>query len=68
MTTSEKFTIFYENMRIKSVWLATRYFAEEPIVKFYGSRINGKQKISITFADLSTWETEETLPKLERED
>lgn len=63
MTTSEKFTIFYENMRIKSVWLAVKQFKEEPIVKFYGSRINGKQTIRITFADMSQWEGEEKLAK-----
>ena len=63
MTTAQKFTIFYENMKIKSVWLATRYFAEEAIVKFYGSRINGKQTIRITFADMSQWEGEENLAK-----
>jgi hypothetical protein len=63
MTTAEKFEIFYSNMRLKSIWAATRMFAEEPIIKFYGSRINGRQTVKITFADMSTFEGEETLPQ-----
>jgi hypothetical protein len=67
MTTSEKFEIFYTNMRLKSIWAATRMFAEKPVIKFYSARINGKQTVKITFRDMSEWEGEETLPKLERE-
>jgi hypothetical protein len=67
MNTAEKFTIFYENMRLKSIWAATRMFAEEPVIKFYGARINGVQKVKITFEDMSEWEGTEDLPKLARE-
>lgn len=61
MTTAEKFEAFLQCLKCKSVWFAVKTFYEEPIVKFYHSKIGKTQKIKITFRDESEWEGEEKI-------
>jgi hypothetical protein len=60
MTIAAQFQSFFDSLRFKSIWTASRLFLEEPVVKFY-HLVNGKQKIELTFADQSVWEGEETV-------